>query len=49
MIETMTTTGYGDAYPKTETGRCVAFVGCIIGNVLLSLMVIALSTSANLN
>jgi Ion channel len=48
MIVTMTTTGYGDAYPVTHPGRMVAFLGCIAGTLLLSLMVVSLTNTASL-
>ena len=39
----MTTTGYGDIYPKTFAGRLFGVISFIIGNVLISLMVVTLS------
>ena len=39
----MTTTGYGDIYPKTFAGRMFGVLSFIIGNVLISLMVVLLS------
>jgi len=39
----MTTIGYGDYYPKTMSGRIVAFVLCVWGVIVVSLMVVSLS------
>jgi len=36
---TMTTVGYGDIFPTSDPGRAVAFVACLVGTVLLSLLV----------
>mmetsp|Transcript_15885 Transcript_15885/g.21552 ORF Transcript_15885/g.21552 Transcript_15885/m.21552 type:complete len:299 (+) Transcript_15885:501-1397(+) len=42
-IITMTTVGYGDMYPSTLIGRLFGIVSFIIGNVLISLIVVVLS------
>ena len=42
-IITMTTTGYGDFYPKTSAARLFSVFSFIIGNVMISLMVVLLS------
>jgi len=42
-IITMTTVGYGDAYPSTHLGRCIGVVACLIGMLLVSLMVVSLT------
>eukprot|EP00351_Strombidinopsis_sp_SopsisLIS2011_P003150 CAMPEP_0116883896 /NCGR_PEP_ID=MMETSP0463-20121206/16572_1 /TAXON_ID=181622 /ORGANISM="Strombidinopsis sp, Strain SopsisLIS2011" /LENGTH=61 /DNA_ID=CAMNT_0004539427 /DNA_START=299 /DNA_END=484 /DNA_ORIENTATION=+ len=39
----MTTVGYGDMYPSTLIGRLFGIVSFIIGNVLISLIVVVLS------
>ena len=40
VIVTMTTVGYGDYYPRTIPGRAFAFLLCIWGVFIMSLMVI---------
>lgn len=45
-IITMTTVGYGDGYPVTHYGRFVSVLACLIGMLLVSIMVVALSTLA---
>eukprot|EP01017_Pseudomicrothorax_dubius_P004974 TRINITY_DN11148_c0_g1_i2.p1 TRINITY_DN11148_c0_g1~~TRINITY_DN11148_c0_g1_i2.p1 ORF type:complete len:150 (-),score=12.25 TRINITY_DN11148_c0_g1_i2:60-509(-) len=45
MIVLMTTVGYGDFYPRTHFGRIICFIGCIWGQFLVSLMVVALTYS----
>jgi len=42
-IITMTTVGYGDAYPSTHLGRAIAVVACLFGMLLVSLMVVSLT------
>jgi hypothetical protein len=44
-IITMTTVGYGDVYPKTDTGRALIFFTALIGLVLISLYVAALNNT----
>eukprot|EP00362_Geleiidae_sp_MMETSP1317_P000200 CAMPEP_0201282644 /NCGR_PEP_ID=MMETSP1317-20130820/6264_1 /ASSEMBLY_ACC=CAM_ASM_000770 /TAXON_ID=187299 /ORGANISM="Undescribed Undescribed, Strain Undescribed" /LENGTH=48 /DNA_ID= /DNA_START= /DNA_END= /DNA_ORIENTATION= len=45
----MTTVGYGDGYPSTHYGRAIASVGCIIGMLLVSLFVVALTLASELS
>jgi voltage-gated potassium channel len=42
-ITTMTTVGYGDLYPQTDTGRFVAIVVMVVGIGFLSLLIGAVS------
>jgi predicted lipid-binding transport protein (Tim44 family) len=42
-IITMTTVGYGDIYPKTFFGRFFGVISFIVGNVLMSLIVVVLN------
>lgn len=35
-VVTMTTVGYGDAYPRTHYGRAVALIACICGKIIMS-------------
>ena len=39
----MCTIGYGDYYPRTLSGRLVAFVLCVWGIIIVSLMVVSLT------
>mmetsp|Transcript_230 Transcript_230/g.278 ORF Transcript_230/g.278 Transcript_230/m.278 type:complete len:128 (-) Transcript_230:216-599(-) len=41
----MTTIGYGDYYPTTHMGRITCIVACIWGVFILSLFVVALTTT----
>ena len=41
--------GYGDFYPTTQLGRIIAFVSCLWGILLESLLVIAIVNSMKLN
>ena len=43
VIITMTTVGYGDAYPSTPAGRTVVAIAAILGMTLTSLVVVALT------
>jgi hypothetical protein len=45
IIETMTTIGYGEIVPRTHLGRFTAICACVLGNFLLSLIVVALSNT----
>lgn len=44
VVVTMTTIGYGDYYPRTLSGRLVAFVLCVWGTIMVSLMVVSLES-----
>mmetsp|Transcript_18650 Transcript_18650/g.17741 ORF Transcript_18650/g.17741 Transcript_18650/m.17741 type:complete len:273 (+) Transcript_18650:327-1145(+) len=48
-IITMCTVGYGDFYPSTHLGRFFAILACILGNFLISLMVVSLTVSSEFN
>lgn len=41
--------GYGDFYPTTQLGRIIAFVSCLWGILLESLLVMAIANSIKLN
>jgi len=45
----MTTVGYGDIYPKTFFGRFFGVMSFIVGNVLISLIVVTLSNLTTFN
>lgn len=49
LIITMMTVGYGEAFPATHLGRCIAAIACIIGLVLVSLIVIGLLNMTSLS
>jgi hypothetical protein len=46
---TMTTVGYGDIYPCTLFGRCVAVAAAIWGTFLISLLILSVGTIFELN
>lgn len=48
IIITMTTVGFGEGYPSTHLGRFIGVIACIIGMLLISLMVVSLTLSADL-
>ncbi|CAD8211313.1 unnamed protein product [Paramecium pentaurelia] len=45
IIITITTVGYGDFYTRTDLGRFVIFVVCILGIFVISVMVVTLINS----
>ncbi|CAD8210050.1 unnamed protein product [Paramecium octaurelia] len=45
IIISITTVGYGDFYTRTDLGRFVIFVVCVLGIFVISLMVVTLITS----
>lgn len=44
VIITMMTVGFGDIFPNTHLGRCVAFISAIVGMVIVSLLIVTMST-----
>lgn len=42
----MTTVGYGDFYPATYFGRLIGVFACLWGNLIVSIMVVSLTISA---
>eukprot|EP01017_Pseudomicrothorax_dubius_P019658 TRINITY_DN2158_c0_g1_i3.p1 TRINITY_DN2158_c0_g1~~TRINITY_DN2158_c0_g1_i3.p1 ORF type:complete len:275 (+),score=81.80 TRINITY_DN2158_c0_g1_i3:816-1640(+) len=48
VLVTMTTVGYGDFYARTDFGRIVAFLVCIWGVFVVSLMVVTLTNVLNM-
>lgn len=48
MVVTMMTVGFGDGYPLSHIGRLVALVGCILGTLIVSIMVISLQNTSAL-
>jgi hypothetical protein len=45
----MTTVGYGDGFPLTHLGRLITLVGCVLGTLLVSLMVVSLTNTSELS
>jgi potassium intermediate/small conductance calcium-activated channel subfamily N protein 2 len=45
----MTTTGYGDIVAKTNEGRIVVMISCIVGVFLISMMIVAITNIFALN
>jgi len=43
ILVTMTTVGYGDIVAKTNDGRSMAMVACIVGVFLISMMIISVN------
>jgi potassium intermediate/small conductance calcium-activated channel subfamily N protein 2 len=43
VIVAMTTVGYGDFYPKTSIGRCIIVFAVVLGILLTSLLIVALT------
>lgn len=41
--------GYGDGYPLTLLGRSITLVGCVLGTLLVSLMVVSLTNTSELS
>lgn len=49
VIVTMTTVGYGDAFPKTMFGRLIGICVCLWGVLLVSLFVVSISDALEFN
>jgi hypothetical protein len=47
VVNTMTTLGYGEFFPKSNFGRVIGVIGCFIGMIVLSMCVVSLSTVAD--
>ena len=45
IIISITTVGYGDFYTRTDLGRFVIFIVCVLGIFVISVMVVTLITS----
>lgn len=45
IIITMTTVGYGDVYPVTHLGRLVTIIACIVGAIVLTFLVNAMTNT----
>lgn len=45
IIITITTVGYGDFYTRTDLGRFVIFIVCVLGIFVVSVMVVTLIES----
>ena len=39
---TMTTVGYGDYYPVTNLGRLIMIITAIVGNIIISLIIVSM-------
>lgn len=48
VIITMTTVGYGDMYPASAPGRFCGFIVCIWGVLVVSMMVVAVNNTVDL-
>ena len=48
-MATMTTVGYGDFYPRTHVGRIMAIFSCLIGQFIVSALVVALQNFVSLS
>ena len=49
IIVTMVTVGYGDGYPRTHVGRFIVLWVGVVGTLLVSLFLVALSSSSALS
>jgi hypothetical protein len=49
IIVTMTTVGYGDITPKTNEGKIIATVSCVIGVFIISLLIITITNFFTMN
>lgn len=48
VIITLTTTGYGELYPKTTLGRIVGLVVCFWGTFMVSFFVVSVNNMLNM-
>lgn len=48
MVVTMMTVGFGDGYPLSHFGRIIALLGCLLGTMITSLMVVSLQNTSAL-
>lgn len=48
-IVTMTTVGFGDLYPRTVIGRCIDVLLIIWGTFIVSLMVVVITNTLNMD
>ena len=48
MVVTMMTVGFGDGYPLSHIGRVISLIGCILGTLIVSLMVVSLQNTSAL-
>lgn len=49
VIVTMTTIGYGDFFPRSNLGRFVVMLNAVLGNLIVSLMILSLQNSMFFN
>jgi potassium intermediate/small conductance calcium-activated channel subfamily N protein 2 len=49
IFVSMTTVGYGDYYSKTQIGRVISIIACIIGIYFVSMMMVFMTQKAYLN
>jgi hypothetical protein len=47
IFVSMTTVGYGDLYPKTQLGRIITLIACLVGVYFVSMMMVFLNTKTN--
>ena len=48
IVVTITTVGYGDIYPHTVYGKCVAMIAALLGALLISFFVLSSSKLVDL-
>lgn len=48
MVVTMMTVGFGDGFPLSHIGRVISLIGCIVGTLIVSLMVVSLQNTSAL-
>lgn len=49
IFYTTTTIGYGNLYPITHLGRAVCIIACILGNMYLGMLILAINQKLNLD